>query len=443
MSDNVVVVLCDTFPTLEPNATSNMLRRKFTSQQVAKLNWIHNRELEYKQFFPIEYMDDPLFVMHHIVTFGYGLQFASKRLKSDKSFVLEVVKQKPQQWCHASEALKNDKQILLEACKHCERVLERTTGAIRNDREIVLESVKHFGGDLMFASTELRNDREIVMAAVKSDGLALQYASIPLRNDSELIMESKQGEYYESLGELMNDKSFVLEEIKRNPNAFKFVDMELMRDREVVFEAITRNGYLIHHVPHEFYDDREVVLEAAKTFGNALNMAPQFLNDKQMVMTAIKSSDGLIFSHASDALKNDREVALEALKYTAHAYMQASDALKNDREFLFQAAVLRPNILMQAPPPLKALMDDGQFILEVMKQSGNNHVLRCTRRLTRDRAFMMQAIGVNGTALVFASDELLQDEELVLEAVKQHGFVLEYSDELYWERLHHLGLYLH
>ena len=50
---------------------------------------------------------------------------------------------------------------------------------------------------------------------------------------------------------------------------------------------------------------------------------------------------------------------------------------------------------------------------------------------------MLAAVKNNGFSLTFASPELRKDPELVMEALKCNGFVLEYSDELLHERKEH------
>ncbi|KAF0974943.1 hypothetical protein FDP41_006048 [Naegleria fowleri] len=68
-----------------------LLKKKFSLQQEGKKKWLLNRELKYKHFFPIEFMNDKEFVLNHTKKYGYGLEFASPKLKQDRDFLMQVI----------------------------------------------------------------------------------------------------------------------------------------------------------------------------------------------------------------------------------------------------------------------------------------------------------------------------------------------------------------
>ena len=67
---------------------------------------------------------------------------------------------------------------------------------LRADREFVLEAVKQNGCVFEYVSEEFRADKEIILA-VKSNGgaLYLDYASKELRADKEIILEVTKSIY--------------------------------------------------------------------------------------------------------------------------------------------------------------------------------------------------------------------------------------------------------
>ena len=80
----------------------------------------------------------------------------------------------------------------------------------------------------------------------------------------------------------------------------------------------------------------------------------------------------------------------------------------------------------------KEIIDDREFVLSVAKINGLAVVGSC---FTSDREIMLEAMKNNGFLLKFASEELKKDSELVMEALKCNGYVLKYSDELLQQRM--------
>ena len=135
---------------------------------------------------------------------------------------------------------------------------------LRTDRTIVLEAVKQNGLALKYASEELRNDRTIVLEALKQYVFALEYASEELRNDREFVLEAvKQYAYaleYAS-ADLRNDREFVLEAVKQNVFAFKYASKELRNDREFVLEAVKQGARALVYASEELCNDRELAVK--------------------------------------------------------------------------------------------------------------------------------------------------------------------------------------
>lgn len=156
------------------------------------------------------------------------------------------------------------------------------------------------------------NDRKIIMEAVKQNTNALKYISKELKSDREYMLEAvkKDGLALQYVSEeLKEDKEIALEAVKQNGIALRFVSEELKKDKEVVLEAVKQEGYAINFVSEELKKDKEVVLETVRQEGYALKYVPE-------------------------ELRKDKEVVLEAIKQNAYAINFASEELKNDKEFM-------------------------------------------------------------------------------------------------------------
>ena len=77
---------------------------------------------------------------------------------------------------------------------------------------------------------------------------------------------------------------------------------------------------------------------------------------------------------------------------------------------------------------------DKAFVLEQVKQDGSA-LQYAALELQSDREVVLAAVRQHGWAFVYASEQLLTDREVVLEAVQQNSSALQFaSDELKSER---------
>ena len=79
--------------------------------------------------------------------------------------------------------LRNNKEVVLEAVKQNGYALEYASKKLRADKEFILAlmALRQSGWALEYTSAALKADKEVVMAAVQKRGRALQYASVALK----------------------------------------------------------------------------------------------------------------------------------------------------------------------------------------------------------------------------------------------------------------------
>nr|CAG4709104.1 unnamed protein product [Naegleria fowleri] len=119
-----------------------LLKKKFILQQKGKKKWLLNRELKYEGFIPIEFINDKQFVLNHIKKYGYGLGFASSKMKEDREFVLQVVQLNGDEIRYASFTIHNDKEVVLEAIKKEVDSFRLAPEKLRKDKKFVLEAIR-------------------------------------------------------------------------------------------------------------------------------------------------------------------------------------------------------------------------------------------------------------------------------------------------------------
>lgn len=128
----------------------------------------------------------------------------------------------------------------------------------------------------------------------------------------------------------------------------------------------------------------------------------KLVDDEKFVLDRVKQ-EGQILRYALDHFKDNKKIVLAAVKNDGLALRSASSRLQNDEEVV-----------------MSAVSQAGQAI-----EYANE-------RFWSERKTMLTVVQTYGYGLfAHGSDELKEDKELVLEAVKNNSYVLEYvSDSL-------------
>ena len=120
---------------------------------------------------------------------------------------------------------------------------------------------------------------------------------------------------------LKNNKSYLLNRIRKEPSLFRFTSRQFKGDKEVVLtylDACIQNGKNTYRgfdkISCHLLNDKEVALKAVKVDGNCFGyLSWNLRDDKEVVLEAVKRN-GLALEFASIKMKNDDEIISEALK---------------------------------------------------------------------------------------------------------------------------------
>lgn len=162
--------------------------------------------------------------------------------------------------------------------------------------------------------------------------------------------------------DLMSDREFVLEAVKKNPNSFAHASEEIRNDRDIVMTAVSGAGYTLEYVSEELRNDRDVVIAAVKRHGFVLKYASRELrNDCEIVKAAVNERWESL-EYASEELRNDRDIVLDALNDNGSALEFASDELRNDRQIVLEATKIHFRAFQYAS---EALHNDPDILEEI------------------------------------------------------------------------------
>ena len=242
---------------------------------------------------------------------------------------------------------------------------------------------------------------------------------------------SLKGEQLKNLDDkLKSNKEIVLAAVKQDGRSLRYASEELKADKVFVLEVVKLQGLSLSDIAANLKGNKEIILAAVKQYGSALDYASENLkNDKEVVLAAVKQN-GNALEYASENLKSNKEVVLAAVKQIGDALEYASENLKNDKEVILAAVKQNGDALFYASKELQA---DKQLVLEVFKSKGeffNWHVLdHVSENLKNDKEVVLAAVKQSGYALEYASENLKNDKEVVLAAVKTDSDAIGYASK--------------
>lgn len=371
----------------------------------------------------------------------------------------------------------NLKKILLDIYKHkllLEDIFKDIDDETKCNEIFFRNAVQLDGNVIKFASVNIRDNKEIVMSAVKESCFALVHASDRLKNDEDIILQSTKRrsglyDYHLVFPEtLLKNRDFVLKLIQSNSYNIKFIPIDLKDDKLLYFSAISDDSSILSLIPREFDDDTynklyillenkefatEVILKNIYVFDYLsdnlkknepfiLNLIERYIELKQRGgYDKIEQKRNLLVSIIK-INNNNRSIALACLKYTLediyvgkYIFKNIAQDLFNNIDFLLSAMEINGFLLQYIPDNLKnhkALVLNAINSHSKVKngQLGNESPLEYASELLRDDIdVVLAAIEKDGKAILYASDNLKNNVDLVSQALK-NGAGLSYFNYL-------------
>jgi len=214
------------------------------------------------QYATKELRSDRSFVLSLEKSCKIALRYVSENLRGDREVVLAAIRTDPSQFRYAGSLLRSDRTFVLSVLRESGLSLKYVASAFQADRDVILAAVTHCGEALKFASANFQADRGVVLAAVQDNGLALSCASLELQADHEVVLRA----------------------VERTGKALKYASAELKADRGIVLAAVKSDGWALSSAQCPI--DREIVIAAVRQApGTRLN-APTMYWDDPAVLAA-------------------------------------------------------------------------------------------------------------------------------------------------------------
>ena len=353
------------------------------------------------EHFPDHLKANKKFVLGTVAIDGENLEYASDELKADKEIVRVAIKNTSRSLEYASEALRADREIVLEAMKNGGVDFRYIDEKFKADKEVVLEAVKSDNNLLYQISDELKADKEIYVAAVESDNgtFHVEHAPDSLKADKEFILSIIQSDEYgfnvleHASDEIKSDKELILSIIQSYEygyDVFRYISDDLKEDKDFTIEAIKTNPECFEHIARAFKNDKGIVLEYISNIKNKneCEIPEKYRTDKDVVLADLKNQGTLLGEAAEIGIDVDKELFLSIL----------NRKLSDSEEYYAKSSENRS--------------DSGGVLWGILKNGFPD-------KFKADKEIMMFVIKNDYLCLRFVSPELLQDEEILYEAIKK------------------------
>ena len=299
---------------------------------------------------------------------------------------------------------------------------------------------------------EFQDDEEIVNIAVKKNGLALKFASSRLQNNYNIAMTavSKNGLALEFVSEVLRGNfEIVNAAIKSNGLALQYASDELKNNRDVVLNAIKSNGLSFRYASRDIIIEKEVILEALDNINCNLNweddimkfIPDKFYNDKDIMMLMLDLNTCSVYS-ASDKLLHNKTYLKKAVKNADIICDFIPKDILIDKKAVLPLLKVNGEVYRYLPEELK---NDKELALIAMKSLGNTTAyknlsfeLRCDYDILRTLIFNLHHHDIdmlpNVTRGIVVPDALINDDKCVKKLVDLYTMDITgfYDDDSFW-----------
>ena len=382
------------------------------------------------------------------------LAAASKKLRGDRIFVLGLVGEDGLLLEFAVPALKSSKEVALAAVGQNPQALAHVGADLLRKVSFATAAVGRDGMLLAALGNEHRASPSVIAAAVRQNPLALRHAA-------EELVAVRDWPAAPTPASEEGVRAWLLAAVGRDGRALEYLPDNLRADRDVVIAAVAQHGAALEHGADALRRDHSVVIAAVKQTGSALEHAADVLRRDRSVVLAAVTQDGSALRFADPALKSDPVIAqaaarqdhralqyvaeelqaataaeldldmegpaLEAVAASAAGILAASKRLRGNRNFVLRALAMRDQALRNCPAKSRAERE----VMRAAAMCQEAHaLLYVSDALRADRDVVMAAVTQHGTALEHAADVLRRDRSVVLAAVTQDGSALRFAPAL-------------
>lgn len=346
--------------------------------------------------------------------------------RSDHKTMTEAVRSDPDNFMFASMVVRDNKEIaLLAAAGHNDNnstIFAHLSPRLKNDYDVLKAFAKKIGPFFTLVPYEFRKDIDISKAAmISSDGGCICEVPFNLRDCEEFATWSLKRfpHSYANLSDrLRNDVHILGLGMEEEPEIFRYAPDALRNDPKVVAFAISRLASNLRYASDRLRDDEDIVKLALIENSRSLEYASDRLRDNEQIVkfAVVRGEDALYF--ASDRLKDNEDIANLAITRgllcgKGVACFAASKRITQNRVFVLKCIVANEKI----PDEILYMYRDDDEIFEMLVDKDPLNLEYASARI-KDGPLAIKAVERKYTSLLFASERIRSDSNLVLRALE-------------------------
>ena len=245
-----------------------------------------------KIMFPHNVIDDKDVILNNAKKNKNILLYATKELKKDKDFILQLIKINPDIFENIDSKLKRNISFITNSVMINAKILKYVPKDILLDRKLLLKLIKINEDVMCYIDYSLYKDISFIKEVIKIDDSLSRFADNKLLEDEEIalayIKYSKKTNWLDS--SLRKNPNFILEAIKYDPNIILLVDKSLIDDEfllkcinnnlgviyyiedyltnDFIYKIIEMNHYSIYYLYKHIYNNRDLLPKILDIFSN-------------------------------------------------------------------------------------------------------------------------------------------------------------------------------
>jgi hypothetical protein len=375
--------------------------------------------LTYYQLLDDDLKSDWAIALAAVRSFGGSLEFAPDAFRGNRDLVLEAVRSPFPGCClqFASPALRDDYEIVKVACMSSPWAFSFGSARCQRDEDLAKIAVRRSGYFLEHLNADLRSNRSVVHAAITVAGHALQFASDALKNDFETVLRavSQKGTSLQFASTaLKDDINIVRRATKQDAVSLKFASESMRDDSSIVAIAVRTNFAALSYASARLKADKTIVSAAIAQNASALRLAADEIKDNSEICLKAIAKDPRAIAYVGSELASSTAFARSAFYTNRDSFGFLTASLDIDDDIV--------NIAVQDASSVSS-EPDREAALVAVRQDGAS--LLCFPEFVADRAVVLEAVRQNGMALQFSN--MVENREIVLSAVCENGMALQFA----------------
>ena len=388
-----------------------------------------------------------------------SLEFVSDNLKNDKSFILHVIEtathttSRDGECCvlrhvatNYSGLLNDDDQVVLAAVSKQGMNLQYASDRLRRDRTIVIAACRQNGSAFQYClpgnlRTEILNDKNLVKEILQTaNAKTTRMCLKSLGTEQELILQALHNNlsWYDVPDYLDEDLEFAKRAVRALPHLYMDMPCDFKSDIDLAMRVLQSEEHVggdivlevTEYIP-EILGDKEAMLAIAKNsvsdvLRETLQFSPLHIRSNKEIMLEAVKNDPVTFEYCTDELHHDFDILMALVTKCPAALYLVSDGMQELHPCLVVQAIqnAEPEDLWYVGEDIADhLWSDRDVVRAWLECGGKWRSDDFSEHFRQDKELFLGVAEYNYSQFHNASDALRENKRFMLQAIEKDGRV--------------------